>query len=212
MIELPNPWACIPQWRDHALLSVAPVVPMPLSGEILPVERGRRRYVVARDGLYVQARTGALDITLRMAPLQLRHVGELSESIVLPGSELPRELFQEMQLHAIAAHPQEWAALVHWHPSERRYVLTVPEVVEHSCSEITYQTTQLDRDWLVLNIHSHGDSDAYFSHQDNHSDQFGVYFASVLGHCQSERTIRPMTRLVVDGHFFSLDWHPWEDA
>lgn len=199
----------LPSTRDRILFAQTPMLMMPRHGALEPLPVGRRRYIAAADGIYVQARHRALDLTLRLVQVALPY-GELTEQVNLAGGLLPRALYRHIAEHALAHSPQEWAGLVHWSEAEQRYVLTIPETIEASETEISYLSDSIDRDRLVLDAHSHGTGEAEFSPLDKISDQHGIYFASVFGGCQSYETLTVTTRLVIDGHFFELDWHPWE--
>jgi hypothetical protein len=37
-----------------------------------------------------------------------------------------------------------------------------------------------------------------------------VYFATVFGRCSSKESLTALTRLVIDGFHYPLDWHPWK--
>lgn len=197
--------------RDRVLFSQTPMLMMPSYGPLPTLEFGRRRYIAAADGIYLQARTRALDLTLRLASFELPF-GPLQEQVALIGGFLPRALYQEIAAHALAQAPKEWAGLVHWSEADERYVLTVPEIVEVSNAHIRYRGERIDQQRLVLDIHSHGLLSAGFSARDDTSDECGIHFASVLGNCQSAKTMTAITRLVVDGQFFELNWHPWEES
>lgn len=198
--------------RDAILFSQTPLVPMPRFGTLPALEIGRRRYVAAADGLYLQARSRALSITCRLAEAATPF-GPLEPCIQLAGGLIPRAIFSEIVRHALAHSPNEWACLIHWSPDACRYEFSIPEVINCSRGHITYRTDMIDQDLLVLDLHTHGRLPAFFSQADDQSDErHGCYFASVLGRCDSEGSLEATSRLVVDGTFISLPWHPWEDA
>lgn len=211
MATQPNVLDYLTNPRDRVLFSQTPMLMMPAHGTLTPVALGRRRYVAAADGVYLQARHRGLDLTLKLACVTLPF-GPLVEHVELTGGFIPRTLYEEIATQALAHAPNEWAGLIHWRESEQRYVLTIPETVEVSGGHIRYRSDHIDRERLVLDIHSHGNGGAFFSLVDNRSDECGIHFASVLGTRHSAETMTAITRLVVDGQFFNLDWHPWEEA
>lgn len=210
MTAAPDVLSYLTHSRDRVLFSQTPMLMMPSYGTLPPLALGRRRYIAAADGVYLQARQRALDVTLRLACVDLPF-GPLREHVELSGGLIPRALYDEMAAHALAQAPKEWAGLVHWDDLEQRYVLTLPSVVDVSNARIRYRSDAIDHERLVLDIHSHGYLPAGFSALDDTSDECGIHFACVLGLCLSAQTMVAITRLVVDGQFFDLDWHPWEE-
>ncbi len=198
--------------RDRARLLCNPLLMMPHHGVLPPLPLGRRRYVAAADGLYIQARNHALSVTLKFADTPALPYGPLQESVHMVGGPLPLALYRQIEDCALAQSPAEWAALVHWEPLESQYQLTIPETIECSGTHIRYRTDQIRSEYLVLNLHTHGTLPAYFSTTDDASDQLGVYFACVLGRCHSRETLECRSRIVVDGFHYPLVWHPWEES
>ena len=194
--------------RDRIVFAQTPLVPMPRFSALVPLEVGRRRYIGAADGIYVQARHPALSLTLPVPQLPF---GRLKPEVHLPGGLIPRALYEDIERRALARAPTEWAGLVHWN-AEQGYTLIEPPALQREATRISYTTDQLDRDCLVLDIHSHGYGKAFFSDIDDESDAYGVHFSTVLGRCQSRQTLQAKTRIVIDGQFFDIDWHPWEDG
>jgi len=197
--------------RDRVLFTHTPMLMMPRCGRLPPLAVGHKRYIAAADGIYLQARHRALNLTLKLTNADLPY-GSLAEDVDVSGGLIPRALFDEIVEHALSAAPNEWAGLIHWRENEQRYALTIPQTVVSSASIIEYRTDGIDPHCLVLDIHTHGHGEAFFSRShDDLSDQCGIYFASVLGHCYSRHRLTAVTRLVVYGQFFTLSWHPWED-
>jgi PRTRC genetic system protein A len=194
---------------DAVLLAQTPALMMPRFSALPPLEPFRRRYVVARDGLYVQSRTPVLDLTLRVehftTPLPF---GTIEESVRMAGGMIPKEIFRELRRRAVAHYPMEWAAFVLF---DGDYRIAEPTIIDRSGGHVTYRTDGIDDRHLVLDIHSHGRFEASFSGDDDATDIHGTYFASVFGHCEHEDTVTCLSRLVVDGWRCNLSWHPWEE-
>jgi PRTRC genetic system protein A len=208
-MDTEHPWDCILDPAQRIVLAQTPLIPMPTEGGLAPLDCGRRRYIGTRDGTFIQCRNEVLAVTLRMDRGPLRPFGELQESVELKYGPIPFALFEQMRARAIAAAPSEWAGLVHWHRERECYVLTEPETELASPDEIHFYTRELDPDWLVLNVHSHGFDAAYFSDKDDASDNLGVYFAAVLGHCVTPATLTVDARLVVEDFHYPITWRPW---
>lgn len=195
---------------DAVLLGQTPALMMPRFSALPDLGPGCRRYVIARDGLYVQARSQALLLTMRVekfrSPLPY---GDLLESVHMVGGLIPHSMYTELQRQAIATCPDEWAAFVVY---DGAYRIVLPEVVDSSGGHISYRMGGIDESRIVLDIHSHGKFDAFFSETDDRSDNHGIYFASVLGHCHKEKSISCRSRIVIDGWHREINWHPWEDV
>lgn len=201
--------------RDRAILGSTPTLMQPLYGELPPVDHYRHRFVLARDGLYLQARTPALSVCLRVTGEVLCPFpyGELQESVQLTAGKIPYSLYMEMSKRALAANPTEYACLALYDKDNNEYRLHEPGVVSASPGHIDFTTGGYDPESVVLDLHTHGEGEAFFSPTDDHSDgQGGIYFASVLGRCQSSETMTAATRIVVNGIFYPVPWTPWELA
>lgn len=195
---------------DRALLLQNPVLPMPHRGHLPKLEPGERRYVIARDGLYVQAKTLALEVCVALAHTPALPFGPLESKLTLAGGLLSRECFKRMCSEAAAQSPQEWAALVHWDIEHQCYEFNTVASLHHSEAHFAYDSASREESRLVLDVHSHGSGPAFFSATDDASDRYGVYFATVLGRCDAPEHIEVRTRLVIDGLRIPLQWHPWE--
>jgi len=195
---------------DRVLLLQNPILPMPHRGHLPRLEPGERRYVIARDGLYVQARTLALEVCVALANTPALPFGPLESKLTLAGGLLPRQCFKRMCSEAAAQSPQEWAALVHWDIAHQCYEFRTVPSLHHSEAHFAYDSASREESRLVLDVHSHGSGPAFFSATDDASDRYGVYFATVLGRCDAPERIEVRTRLVMDGLRIPLQWHPWK--
>lgn len=192
--------------RDRALLAATPTLMAPRFGRLPPVEVGQHRFVVGANGLFVQARTKAMDVTLRIASTPMLPYGALQENVSLAGGPLPYRLYREMVERACRASPTEWAGVVVY--DGREYRLIEPVLDEASLGSITYRTSAYDDEAVALDIHSHGRGDSFFSETDNQSDT-GIYLAAVLGRCHSPESVTVKVRVVVRGIFYAVAWVPW---
>lgn len=196
--------------RDQARLFTNPVLLMPFEGALPPLTQGPRRYVLASDGLYVQAKTRVLKVTVPLARVTGLPFGPLAPSVELAGGPIPFSFFEQIEEAALHHHPNEWSAFIHWDEEHGEYALTVPRTRSRSGSHIAYDTDAVDPERLVLDVHTHGAFSAYFSPVDDASNLFGLYFASVLGCCGNAETLEVVSRLVIDQHRLDLAWHPWQ--
>lgn len=195
--------------RDLAVCAVTPTLMAPRYGALPPVAVGQYRFVVASNGVFVQARSRAVDVCLRIGSANGLPYGTLDEYVRLAGGPIPRELGEQLMARAIAATPNEWAGIVVYDALEQAYRVMEPPVSSVSPGHITYATSGYDDELLVLDIHSHGTGHAFFSGTDNRSDNHGVYLASVLGCCKDMNDIEVKTRIVVHGIHYNVGWTPW---
>lgn len=194
--------------RDLAFFSAVPMLVAPRFGALDPVSVGRHRFVAATDGIYLQARTQGLDVCLHVGETVRLPYGTLREYVHLNGGPIPASLVNDMKSRAVAAVPQEWAGVILYHPNSG-YQLVEPTVTEVSRHRVGYKTASYEDEYPVLDVHSHGRGNAFFSRDDDESDQYGIYLAVVLGHCDSNDTITARCRVVVHGIFYNVDWVPW---
>lgn len=186
---------------DRALFASVETWIQPPSGTPLPpLPVGRMRYVLAANGLFVQARTETLEVSARLAPLPPGlPYGEVREGARWRHGPLPDALWVEMKRRAVAAGPNEWSAYVLREGGN--YRLFEPTVQSRSATHISATPLpESGRDALVMHVHSHGTGAAFFSTQDDATDQTagdGVYVAGVLGRCIDVTQVTVTQRLVV---------------
>lgn len=194
--------------RDRIILGETPTLMQPLYGDLAPPDLHKHRFVIARNGVFLQCRTPTLSVCVRVTENLFEFpYGPLAEKVELIGGPLNRSLYDKIQEHAIAASPSEWACLVVW--DGRQYALSHPEVFSASRGHIQYRNEH-DPENLVLDLHTHGEGKGNFSSTDNASDsEGGCYLASVLGHCQSAGSMTITTRIVVNGLFYPVSWSPF---
>jgi PRTRC genetic system protein A len=196
--------------QDRVIAETVPTLVAPTHGSLPELGVGRHRYVVGAQGLYLQARHHGLSVCARLhAEPVTTPYGALPNEIALAGGGIPEALYEDMVGRARAACPNEWAGAVLW--DDGAYRLIEPRVLSVSGSHVAFETRELDPEGVVLNIHSHGASPAWFSRTDDHADsQGGIYIASILGELDGPPgTETACSRLVVNGIFLPLPWHPW---
>lgn len=197
--------------RDRAVFASAPTLMQPSHEDLPPCPYNTHRYVAARDGLYLQARTHGLSVCKHIAPCGQGTLpyGPLSEYVRLTGGRLPRTLYDEIVAHARQALPEEWACLILYEPGHG-YRLHVPSVESASGGHIRYRTETFDPEQVVVDMHTHGYGNAFFSPIDDADDQHGgVHISVVLGECDKE-TPSQVTRLAVHGHLLPVELALWD--
>lgn len=169
--------------RDAILFNTTPILPVPRFGPPLPpVEPGRRRFLAAADGLYLEAASSALRVRFRINEAEMPY-GTTSSEIVFAGGPVPKALLRAFLAAAREACPIEAAALVLLTPSGDGYELVQPPIRHAGAGEVSYDEGAIDLDRLVLDMHSHGHAGAFFSDTDDDSDlgRQGPHLSLVLG-------------------------------
>ena len=159
-----------------------PLVPAPRFGSLSQLQPGQKRFLGACDGLYVEARSAAMRLRLKVANAVLPF-GPLAAQVELDAGPVPRALLREFVEQAHAQAEREVAAAIVL-DGEGVYRLHWPEVEAASAGHIRYRDT-LDDARLVFDLHSHASGPAFFSRTDDASDlsRPGPYFALVVGRC-----------------------------
>lgn len=195
--------------RDRAVATATPLLPAPRFGRLPPLVSGQHRFVAASNGLFLQAASAALAVCLRVGESIALPYGRLQERVVLAGGPLPQSLFDTVVERSVRASPNEWAGLVLWDRARASYVLREPAQCHATPGSVRYSRAGIDSQAVVVDIHSHGVGDAYFSPIDDASDDHGVYLACVLGRCRRADTVSLATRIVVNGIHYPVRWSPW---
>lgn len=203
----------LPDPRDRAVLGSAPTLMQPLHSALPPCPLQAHRYVAARDGLYLQARSVGIDACLAIAPVQYGNLpyGVLRERVRLVGGRIPYTLYRDICAQAAAAAPNEWACLILFDPDEG-YRVHVPDVDSRSAGHIRYQTGRYDPEQVVVDLHTHGQGEAFFSATDDDDDRTGgIYLSVVLGRCGVAHGPTQATRMAINGHLIPVNVQLWAD-
>lgn len=120
-------------------------------------------YILARDGLYIHACNPHIDATVLVTSAEVRGLSPLEEKVALLHGKMPWKLYDLAYSHFVMDPNRERYAAIVWEDS---YHLKIPEQTREQRS-VRYFTESN----VVLDIHSHGMMDAWFSTQDNHDEQ-----------------------------------------
>ncbi len=152
-------------------------------------------YIMAADGLFLQAKNAHLAATVCIAPAQVRGLAPLEESIQLLHGKIPLYILKKaLSLLCIKPDIEQYLAVT-W---QGNYSLGIPPQSQTAAS-VNYETLP----GTVLDIHSHtGGMPARFSGMDNHDEQGFCLYAVVGG----LRNLFPEVelRLGVYGYFMPL--------
>jgi len=184
--------------RDQVLLGETPTLMQPRFGSLPPPELHKHRFIVGDDGLYIEVRSPVLECRLLQSPSPTPlPYGKVSVGFSLVNGPIPVTLYDRIKELARKECPNEWAGLIVWSLSRQCYELFMPRVYERSPVNVSYERALPDDLLLVVDLHSHGAGDAYFSATDDLSED-GIYIAEVLGRCGGA-TPTIASRFVING-------------
>lgn len=184
---------------DRALALSLPIVGATHGEPLPPVAVGQQRLVVASDGLYIEARSPALHVLQRVADASTPY-GATRPFVRLTGEPVAYSELARIVGIAMSSPDSEIAAVVErsdaGSPKARRLA-----PISNGASHVAYADSGIDDDALLIDAHSHGRLDAYFSRVDDESDRSrrGPYIAMVVGKCDTEEP-RIALRIVVGQH------------
>lgn len=191
--------------RDVALQTTMPAVVVPMFGEFVPLAVSGNRILNTRDGLWIEARRPGIYSRQQIAQQATVTVpfGTVTDSLEVPFSHLGGVLRQFIQM-AREALPNEVAVALVWDEGTKQLVTEVLEPISNSPGHITYKRPELSEgQHVVVDIHSHGFSGAFFSRTDNNDDRGDLKIAIVVGNVdQANPTVR--ARLCTLGHYRPL--------
>ncbi|UJJ60412.1 PRTRC system protein A [Rhodanobacter denitrificans] len=189
--------------RDAVLQAAFPTVPVPRFGALPDLPVGRKRLLVASDGLYLEVRSTALHARLRLASVDTPH-GACREFLAPAGGRLDRNWIGKLAELALAGGESEVASGIVL--GEDGWRLHRPRTLSSSGAHVTYRD-DFEDDALLVDMHSHGALDAFFSSTDDAGDlaRPGPYLAVVLGRCQSRESLSWVVRFVCAPYLIALD-------
>lgn len=187
---------------DVAARQSLPLVPMSHADDLSDLPVGEKRLLCGANGLYVEARSPALHVVAQVAQSETPY-GKVRK-FIRPTSAIPGVLIQQFILYAQHHAGIEVAAVIHDSPRGANLSLLTPR--SNDVGHVAYDDAAVDDDNLLVDLHSHGRLDAYFSAQDNASDMSrrGPYLAIVVGNCDQSRP-SVAVRLVLPPYLIDAD-------
>ncbi len=198
--------------QDQLVLGQTPCLMAPIIGTLPPLEVGKKRFIIAEDGFYIEGKTHGIHVLLKYADVPARlPYGRVKTHITFAFGKIPFNLINAFMTGAVNACPNEHAAVICINEQRNGYKVVTPTVESASAGHITYRTNDIDYDDIVLDIHSHGQGKAYFSPVDDLSDTH-IRLSSVFGRCQRIDTMTVCTRISIHGHRIFFKGLPWENG
>jgi len=189
--------------RDAILQAAFPTVPVPRFGALPELEVGRKRLLMAADGVYLEVRSTALHARLRLAAVETPH-GTCTECITPTGGRLDQTWIGKLAALALDGGASEVAGGIVL--GSEGWCIQHPQTLSSSGDHVSYRD-EFEDDRLLVDMHSHGAHDAFFSSTDDAGDlsRPGPYLAVVLGRCESRATLSWVVRFVCAPYLIPLD-------
>lgn len=172
---------------DAALTRAAPVAIVPVHCEFEPLLENGHRFLMAADGVYLEARRPWLHIIQRLAEQKAVRMpyGAIEPKVEFAFGKVGAALAELREFGEVARlkSPIEAAASLIWNDESREFALRYPLLIgEPTGSHVQYQQIELgEHESLAIDLHSHGLHPAIFSGTDDIDDAGSVKIAGVFG-------------------------------
>ncbi len=189
---------------DTTLQASFPTIMVPKFGGLAPLSGSGERMLVGANGVFLEVVRPWLRVVRKIAIYEVETAvpyGTVKEETELPCGQLPAELVGQFGEMARASMPNETGAWIVWNCVSCEFRLVPVAILDHGSGHLRYDRPALqENEHLVMDCHSHGAFEAFFSGTDNQDDRHDVKFAFVLGNCASVGPSMAL-RLCVKGIF-----------
>jgi PRTRC genetic system protein A len=196
---------------DVALFDSAPTVAVPKHAKFRPLADVGHRFLMTAQGVFIEVRRPWLHVIQQLTKLSdagpRPPYGDIEPKIELAFGRLSAAvpLLQAFAEEARAALPNEHAAWIVWDQQKKQLAYKALHVSSSTPGSITFDRPALEpHESLAIDVHSHGDSPAFFSAQDDADDAGEVKISGVLGGIGADGTPSVAFRLCVLGMFVPL--------
>lgn len=168
--------------------------------DLLP---GQRRLVLGAEGLFLQARSHALHVSVPLAAFPTPYA-PVDAFVRGTHGPIPAHIWNGLVDAALDAHPKEMARLVVSGPDG--YHLIDPPVSSAGAGHVTFDESAIAEGSLLLDAHSHGAGRSYFSGTDDASDlsRPGLHLSCVFGRCGARDRVEVCLRLCAAPYLLNL--------
>ncbi len=192
--------------RDVALQSVLPTVMVPRYSELEELATPGNRLLMAANGVWLEVCRAWLYVRLPVAKPASIPVpyGDVSEEMRFGFGKLPKAMVAQFIELARARCPNECAAWVVWNSRTNEWRLTMLEETSVGPGHVNVNLPALGEDeHMVMDLHSHGLTEAFFSRTDNKDDRGATKIAGVIGNLDKPEATASF-RLCANGVFVPL--------
>lgn len=192
--------------RDVALQSVMPTVMVPRYSELKELATAGDRILMAANGVWLEVCRVWLYARVLVAKPSIIPVpyGQVSEVMRFGFGKLPRAMVAQFIEQARARCPNECAAWVVWNQRTNEWRLMMLEETSVGPGHVNVNLPTLEEDeHMVMDLHSHGLTEAFFSRTDNKDDRGATKIAGVIGNLDKQEATASF-RLCANGVFVPL--------
>jgi PRTRC genetic system protein A len=179
-----------PAVLDIALWQAAPALAVArhASFAFLPHDVSAHRYLIARDGLWLECRRPWLHLIWPIGKLNAAVAlpyGTLTKRVAIAFGKVPHDMIREFAAHGQRNAEREigtWATWVHGLPGEPHLAWADNVIFTGTAASLEYRRPAFtEHECPCLDFHTHGTLPAGFSSTDNEDDAHDVKIAIVLG-------------------------------
>lgn len=192
--------------RDVALQSVLPTVMVPRYSELKELATAGDRILMAANGVWLEVCRAWLYARVLVAKPSIIPVpyGQVSEVMRFGFGKLPKAMVAQFIEQARARCPNECAAWVVWNQRTNEWRLMMLEETSVGPGHVNVNLPTLEEDeHMVMDLHSHGLTEAFFSRTDNKDDRGATKIAGVIGNLDKPEATASF-RLCANGVFVPL--------
>ena len=192
--------------RDIALQGVMPTVMAPRYTELEQLDTPGNRILMAANGVWLEVCRAWLYARIRLAPPIRIPVpyGIVREEMRFGFGKLPKAMVAQFIELARVRSPNECAAWIVWNQRTDAWKLMMLEEASVGPGHVIVNLPTLESDeHLVMDLHSHGLTEAFFSRTDNKDDKGEVKIAGVIGNL-NQAAVTASFRLCANGVFLPL--------
>lgn len=192
--------------RDVALQSVMPTVMVPRYSELKELATAGDRILMAANGVWLEVCRAWLYARVLVAKPSIIPVpyGQVSEVMRFGFGKLPKAMVAQFIEQARARCPNECAAWVVWNQRTNEWRLMMLEETSVGPGHVNVNLPTLEEDeHMVMDLHSHGLTEAFFSRTDNKDDRGATKIAGVIGNLDKPEATASF-RLCANGVFVPL--------
>ena len=174
---------------DEALLKAFPLLAVPVGGLQQAAADYGTRYLVGRHGLSREINLPWVRVCHLIAPSALPlPYGVVANAVEFRCGPVPLEVIRQFVAHAKQEQPLEVAGVFLWNEAHAgwRYARRTPLSVSEVYLEYR-EVRPAQGEHIVVDAHSHGRQNAFFSAQDDADDAGGMKLSLVLGNLDQER-------------------------
>jgi len=192
--------------RDVALQSVMPTVMVPRYSKLEELATAGDRILMATNGVWLEVCRAWLYARVLVAKPSIIPVpyGQVSEVMRFGFGKLPKAMVAQFIEQARARCPNECAAWVVWNQRTNEWRLMMLEETSVGPGHVNVNLPTLEEDeHMVMDLHSHGLTEAFFSRTDNKDDRGATKIAGVIGNLDKQEATASF-RLCANGVFVPL--------